>query len=90
MCWLHMLVSDSPRSVNFITTQMKTALKPKKYVTDRRGQKVGVVLSIEDYKKILADIEELESIRAYDAAKASGDEAIPFQKAMQEIERSRK
>jgi hypothetical protein len=40
-----------------------------------------VLLSIEDYKKILADIEELESIRAYDAAKASSDEAIPFQKS---------
>ncbi len=69
---------------------MKTALKPKKYVTDRRGQKIGVVLSIEDYKKVLAEIEELESIRAYDAAKASGDEVIPFSKATQEIERSRK
>jgi hypothetical protein len=69
---------------------MKSALKPKKYVTDRRGQKIGVVLSIEDYKKILADIEELESIRAYDAAKASGDVAIPLQEAMQELKRSRK
>jgi hypothetical protein len=69
---------------------MKTALKPKKYVTDRRGQKIGVVISIEDYKKILADIEELESIRAYDTAKASGDEPILFSKATQEIERSRK
>jgi hypothetical protein len=69
---------------------MKTAIKPKKYVTDRRGQKVAVVITIKDYKRILADIEELESIRAYDAAKASGDEAIPFQQAMREIERSRK
>jgi hypothetical protein len=68
----------------------KSSLKPKKYITDRRGQKVGVVLSIQAYKKILADIEELESIRAYDAAKASGDEVIPFQEAMQEIDRSRK
>ncbi len=76
--------------LDFSCNHMKTALKPKKYVTDRRGQKIGVVIAIEDYKKILADIEELESIRAYDAAKASGDEAIPFQQAMQEIERSRK
>ena len=45
---------------------------------------------MEDDKKLLADMEELESIRAYDAAKASGDEAIPFQEAIQEIERSRK
>ena len=69
---------------------MRTGLKPKKYVTNRRGQKVGVVLDIEDYKKIVADIEELDSIRAYDAAKASGDKAIPLLKAIQEIERSRK
>jgi hypothetical protein len=69
---------------------MKSALKPKKYVTDRRGQKVGVVLSMEAYKKIVAEIEELESIRAFDAAMASGDEAIPFAKATHEIERSRK
>jgi hypothetical protein len=65
-------------------------LKPRKYVTNRRGQKIGVVLDIADYKKIVADIEELESIRAFDTAKASGDEAIPFLKATQEIERSRK
>jgi hypothetical protein len=69
---------------------MKSALKLKKYVADRRGRKIGVILPIQEYKKILADLEELESIRAYDAAKASGDEAIPFPKATQEIKRSRK
>jgi len=45
---------------------------------------------MEKEKKILAEMEEQESIRAYDAAIASGDEAIPFQKALEEIERSRK
>jgi hypothetical protein len=69
---------------------MKSTRKTRKYVTNRRGQKVGVVLDIKDYKKMLADIEELESIRAYDAAKHSGDQAIAFLKATQEIERSRK
>ena len=66
---------------------MKSTLKPKKYVTNRRGQKVGVVLVMEDYKKMVADIEELESTRAYDAAKASEDDPVSFQKATQEIER---
>jgi hypothetical protein len=66
---------------------MKSTLKPKKYVANRRGQKVGVVLDIDDYKKMLVDIEELESIRAYDAAKDSGDQVIAFLKATQEIER---
>ena len=35
-------------------------------------------------------MEELESIRAYDAAKSSGDEAIPFDQAVREIERDRR
>jgi hypothetical protein len=35
------------------------------------------------------DLEDLESIRAYDAAKTSGDEAIPLEQALREIERSR-
>ncbi len=34
-------------------------------------------------------LEELESIRAFDAAKASNDEAIPFEQAVAEIERDR-
>ena len=32
------------------------------------------------------DLEELESVLAYDKAKASGDETIPFEQAVQEIE----
>jgi hypothetical protein len=37
----------------------------------------------------LIQVEELEAIRAFDAAKASGDEAIPFEQAIEEIEKSR-
>jgi len=43
-----------------------------------------------EYKKLLDEAEELEAIRAYDAAKAAGDEAIPFEQAITEIERDRK
>ena len=59
---------------------MKTTLKPKKYVTNRRGQKVGVVLDIEDYRKMVADMEELDSIHAYDAARASGGQSVTLLK----------
>lgn len=38
---------------------------------------------------MLQELEELEAIRAYDAAKASGDEAIPLDQAVAEIERDR-
>jgi PHD/YefM family antitoxin component YafN of YafNO toxin-antitoxin module len=58
------------------------------YLTDAEGNKTGVLLSLEEYEAMLADLEELEAIRAYDKAKASGDEAVPFEDAMAEIERN--
>jgi len=61
----------------------------ERYVVDEQGEQVGVLLDIRDYRKILDELEELESIRAYDAARASGDEAIPFEQAVEEIERKR-
>ncbi len=61
--------------------------KASKFVTNEKGEKVSVVLDVAEYKKMLEDLEELESIRAYDAAKASKDRAIPFQQATDEIER---
>jgi PHD/YefM family antitoxin component YafN of YafNO toxin-antitoxin module len=60
------------------------------YVIDEQGNPIGVVLDIADYRKLLEELEELESIRAYDAAKASGDEAIPFDQAVAEIEQNRR
>lgn len=62
----------------------------ERYVTDEAGQRVGVLLDIADFQKILEELEELEAIRAYDAAKAFGDEAIPFDQAVAEIEQARR
>jgi hypothetical protein len=45
-----------------------------------------VLLDIKTYRKLIAEIEELESIRAYDNAKASWDNSVPFEQAVQEIE----
>lgn len=60
------------------------------FISDDKGNKIAVILPMEEYKRICEELEELESIRAYDAAKAAKDEAIPFEKAVEEIERSRK
>ncbi|HHT9131010.1 MAG TPA: hypothetical protein ACFYED_00800 [Candidatus Tripitaka californicus] len=63
---------------------MKTSYE--KFVIDNKGERVGVILTMEDYQKILEELEELESIRAYDEAKASREKAIPFERAVKEIE----
>jgi hypothetical protein len=35
-----------------------------------------------DYRQLLEDVEELEAIRAYDAAQASEDEAVALEQAL--------
>ncbi len=63
-------------------------IKPREqYVVSSKGRKVSVLLPVAEYRKLLADLEELESIRAYDAAKASDDETIPFKQAKAELRR---
>jgi PHD/YefM family antitoxin component YafN of YafNO toxin-antitoxin module len=57
------------------------------FITDEKNNKVAVILPIEEYKRICEELEELEAIRAYDAAKASEDEVIPFEQAIKEIEK---
>ena len=51
----------------------------EKYVISSHGKKVNVILPIAEFQKLLAELEELEAVRAYDKAKAFHDEAIPFE-----------
>jgi len=61
-----------------------------KYIVDGKGKPVSVLLDVRLYRKMLAAVEELNAIRAYDAAKISLDEVIPFEQAVREIEKSRR
>lgn len=65
------------------------ATHAERFLVDDEGHRLGVLLDIGEYQRMLEDLEELESIRAFDAAMESGDEAIPFEQALQEIEKSR-
>jgi len=66
---------------------MKKDLNPKlsikeRFVVDRKGKRLGIYLEMADYRRLLAQAEMAESLAAYDAAKRSGDKAIPFTKAV--------
>jgi hypothetical protein len=60
------------------------------YVVDKCGNRVGVILPTEVYRKLLEELEELESIRVYDAARNSDDEVVPFDQAVKQIEQDRR
>jgi hypothetical protein len=61
----------------------------ERFIVDENGKRIGVLLDIEDYHRLLEELDELEAIRAYDAAKASGDEVLPLEQALAEIEKDR-
>lgn len=61
----------------------------ERFIVDEKGKRIGVLLDIEDYHRLLEELEELEAIRAYDAAKVSGDEVLPLEQALTEIEKDR-
>jgi hypothetical protein len=64
--------------------------EPTQFLTNEKGEKIAVAIGIEEYEKLLEELQELEDIRAFDEAEASGETPIPFDQAIAEIKRSRK
>ena len=62
-------------------------MKEPRMIINEDGKPVSVILSISTYKKILDELEELEEIRAYDKAKKSADEILPFEEALEKSKR---
>ncbi|MGH9741993.1 MAG: type II toxin-antitoxin system prevent-host-death family antitoxin [Candidatus Acidiferrum sp.] len=62
----------------------------RQFVVNERGERIAVVLSIEEYEKILEELDDLDDVRAYDEAKASGETPIPLEQALAENRRIRK
>ncbi|MGE0545187.1 MAG: hypothetical protein AB7R89_33935 [Dehalococcoidia bacterium] len=56
------------------------------FVVDENGKRIAVLLEIAEYERLP---EELDAVRAYDAAKAAGDEFIPLEQALAEIDQER-
>lgn len=66
-------------------------------MVDENGKRVGVLLDVEEYERMVEGLEEFEDIlarRAYDEAKAAlengDDELVPWEPAKREIEEERK
>ena len=63
-------------------------VKPQ-FVTDTQGNRTAVILDIETYQKMLAELEMTAAIRAFDEAMVNPGKPIPFEQAVKEIESSR-
>jgi len=62
----------------------------ERYLVEEAGKRIAVVLPIEEYERLLEDLEELDDIRAFDEAMQSGEEAIPLDQFIAEVEGERR
>jgi hypothetical protein len=64
--------------------------EPKQFIFNDRGEKIAVIIAIDDYEKILEELEDAEDIRTYREVRASGEIGIPLEEVLAEIHRNRK
>jgi hypothetical protein len=57
-----------------------------KFITDRAGKKISVVLPIDDFEAIMEHLDDLEDVRLFDEAKKSEEPSIPADEAFEMIE----
>ena len=60
------------------------------FITDDSGNKVAVIVPVKEYKKMIDDLEEFASIKAYDKAKASQRGFVAARDMFDAIESKRK
>ncbi|WP_310991265.1 hypothetical protein [Aequorivita marina] len=59
------------------------------YITDKKGKKIAVILSMADYKKMLDQLEDLQDVKLYDNAKKNLEESMVAEDAFKFIESER-
>ncbi len=60
-----------------------------RYVVDEHQRTTDVVLTIEQWRRVQADLEELDDIRAYDEARSVPQESIPLDKVAGDLRSKR-
>ena len=70
-----------------ITSPMNSSapLLDPQYVKDGKDRPKAVLLPMSEWEQIVQELEELDYIRAYAAAKEQSSETIPFEQAIREI-----
>jgi hypothetical protein len=64
--------------------------EPTQFLTNEKGERIAVVISVEEYEELIEKLEDAEDIRAIEEAKASGETPIPLEQALAENRLNRK
>jgi PHD/YefM family antitoxin component YafN of YafNO toxin-antitoxin module len=64
-----------------------------RYVTDEKGERVGVILDVREYERLMQALEDLADLRATDetlqAIARGEEELLPLDEAVHEMEEER-
>jgi ATP:corrinoid adenosyltransferase len=60
------------------------------YITDSKGKKISVILSIQDYEHMLEELEDIEDLLIYEEVKSSKQEYLPVEEVFRSIEAKHK
>ena len=63
--------------------------EPTRFITNEKGERTAVIIDIEEYEKLLEELEDLDDIRAFDEATASGETPVPLEEALERIRKER-
>ncbi len=63
--------------------------EPTQFITNEKGERTAVIIDIEEYEKLLDELEDLDDIRAFDEAKASSETPVPLEEALERIRKER-
>jgi hypothetical protein len=58
------------------------------FLTDSKGNKTGVLLTMKQYQKLIEDAEDLDAVRAYDNAKKNAGKTRNFDEFVKELNKS--
>jgi PHD/YefM family antitoxin component YafN of YafNO toxin-antitoxin module len=84
------LSGGEEENLNLYINNKTMTLTKENFVTDKRGNKVAVLVPIKSYNKMLEDLQEIEDIKAYDKIMSRKQQFIPLDKAIEQIETARK
>jgi hypothetical protein len=56
---------------------MLTLVKPQ-YITNDQGEKLSVILPIDEYERMLSELEDIDDVRLFDEAKKDNTPSMPF------------
>lgn len=55
------------------------------YITNANGERTSVILSIEEYERLLEEVEDAEDVKLYDKAKAAKQEFVDAKDAFVDV-----